>query len=30
MLDYSEDAMQEIDHFFRTTGKIIAPSPSRP
>ena len=23
--DYSTDAVQEIDHFFRTTGKIIIP-----
>jgi len=23
--DYSEEAMKEIDHFFRTTGKVIIP-----
>jgi site-specific DNA-methyltransferase (adenine-specific) len=23
--DYSDDAMKEIDHFFRTTGKVIVP-----
>ena len=23
--DYSTDALQEIDHFFRTTGKVIIP-----
>lgn len=23
--DYSEDALREIDHFFRTTGKVIIP-----
>lgn len=23
--DYSADALQEIDHFFRTTGKVIVP-----
>jgi hypothetical protein len=23
--DYSDDALKEIDHFFRTTGKVIVP-----
>ena len=23
--DYSDDALKEIDHFFRTTGKVVIP-----